>query len=587
MPIAWLDQMLPFKPEGRKSDRQAVKNALSQLRKGNKPKKGAKLDLEISEDSEPVTLSLENGRVWIDLWAFFDHVEAGEYGEAKALIAAGAEPKPLEEGTGHNENWQRTFDLFAEKKRELLRAAKANTGRSQVMRETRNHLLKRSLVPGIGKEVPIATVREAIEPIGFPWEQLRPEGELRRDPLPAVLAEILSDSSSSSPEHLLVVGGGGAGKTLAAISAFLLLTDGLADPETAEEARLVFYIDGQKDTQGDPEPPLASDAWFEERLLELEADGRRPILIMPHADSFFSGAKASLSEIVNWRIFKECDALLCCSETFYEELKFSYGDQVFRLERWDVKDQKAFASALFAPKTWRNFEAWRDEDESGTRERLCKVPLHLSFVLPAVEGQADALESISTRWHLFDQLARARLNAAHLGDRKERLLSELAAIAHHFYAAGRPDDEAIAFSHKDLEAFLRSRDKKDLEERLAIIIHHTLIEDPPDGRVDFHFEDPAWGWFFVALHLGELLKSGQPAEPVLKAFAKPFSEPVLELCEEILADELSRHEEQILRSLLGALEDKKTAKAMTAAKRKTAEGQVARLLSLVESQVPA
>ena len=280
--------------------------------------------------------------------------------------------------------------------------------------------------------------------------------------------------------------------------------------------------------------------------------------------------------------------LLCCSETFYEdELKFTgYGDSVFRLERWVVKDQKAFASALFAPKTWRYFTDWRKEDESGTRERLSKVPLHLSFVLPVVEDQGDALESISTRWHLFDQLARARLDAAHLGDRKERLLSELAAIAHHFYAPGRPDDEAIAFNPKDLETFLRERDKKGVEERLAIIIHHTLIEDPPPGHVDFHFEDPAWGWFFVALHLGELLKSPQPAEPVLKAFAKAFSEPVLELCEEILCDEFSRHEEQILSSLRDALDEKKAAKTLTGAKRKTAEGQVARLLELVEARVP-
>ncbi len=396
--------------------------------------------------------------------------------------------------------------------------------------------------------------------------------------------------ADSAPERLLVVGGGGVGKTLAAISTFLSLTDALSDPETAEEARLVFYIDGQSDTHGDgSEPSLASNAWFEQRLLDLEAnDGERPVLVMSHGDSFFSGSGASLSETINWRIFKECDVLLCFSETFYEdEFKFTgYGDRVFRLERWIAKDQKAFASALFASKTWRRFVAWQNEDESGTRERLCRVPLHLSFVLPLVEGQADALESISTRWHLFDQLARARLDAAHLGDRKERLLSELAAIAHHFYVADRPDDEAIAFNRKDLEGFLRLRSKKNLEERLAIILHHTLIEDPPVAHVDFHFDDPSWGWFFVALHLGELLKSRQPAEPVLEAFAKPFSEPVMELCEEILADEFSRHEKQILHSLRSALEDKRAAKAMTAAKRKIAEGQVARLLGLVESQAP-
>jgi hypothetical protein len=588
VPRVHLDEALPYNPK-RTSARQAVRNALSQLHNGSK------LDLKISENDKTASLSLEDGRVWIDLWAFYDHVDAGEYGKARALIPGAAEPKPLEEDVRLSKFWQEAFNRFAEKKREVLRAVKATTGREQMMRDARDQLLKRSLIPGIGREVPIASVREAIEPIGFPWQEVRPEGKLKRDPLPAELAEILSGSSGSSPERLLVIGGGGAGKTLAAISTFLLLTDGLSDPETTEEARLVFFVDGQTATYGGgSEPTPASDDWFEQRLLDLEADdGGRPILVMSHADSFFSAAKGKLSEILNWRIFQECDVLLCFSETFYEdEFKFTgYGDRAFRLERWAAKDQKAFASALFARKTWQRFVTWQKADESGTRERLCKVPLHLSFVLPVVEDQADALESISTRWHLFDQLARARLDAAHLGDRKEQLLGELAAIAHHFYVADRPDDEAIAFNRKDLESFLRARDKKrdkkDLEERLAIVIHHTLIEDPPHGRVDFHFEDPAWGWFFAALHLGELLKSDQPAEPVLKAFAKPFSEPVMELCEEILADEFSRHEEQIMCSLQGAREDKTTAKAMTAAKCKTAEGQVARLLKTVEALVPA
>ena len=292
MKISALDEVLPPRPGGRKSDRGAVKNALSQMRNGTK------LDLDISERSKEVTLKTEKGRVWIDLWAFFDAVDDVDYKEARALIAAGAEPKPLEEEAAHNSLWQETFDQFAQKRREVLRAIKATTGRNQMMRDTRDYLLKRSLVPGIGREVPIASVRERIEAIGFPWKQMRPEGKLQRSPLPAKLAATLSDSDEQSPAHLLVVGGGGAGKTLAAISTYLLLTDSLTDPETAEDTRLVMFVDGQSDSHGDdPDAPLASNAWFEQRLLDLEADDAgRPILVMSHADSFFSKTEARLDE---------------------------------------------------------------------------------------------------------------------------------------------------------------------------------------------------------------------------------------------------------------------------------------------------
>jgi hypothetical protein len=278
--------------------------------------------------------------------------------------------------------------------------------------------------------------------------------------------------------------------------------------------------------------------------------------------------------------------LLCCSETFYErELKFSdYGSRVFRLERWIVRDQKAFASALFPPKTWRLFMDWQKEDETGTRERLCKVPLHLSFVLPLVQDQADALKSISIRWHLLDQLARVRLDAAHLGDRKEQLLSELGAIAHHFYVPDRPEEEAIAFNLKDLEDFLRSRNPRNVTERLALITHQALIESPAPARIDYHFEDPPWGWLFVARHLTQLLQAHRPPEPVLKALSKPLSKPIMELCEEILTEEFPRHEEQTLRSLQTALKDQRSADALTVAQRTLANDQVKHLLAIVEGQ---
>lgn len=574
MTRAQLEEVLPWRVERRKSERGAVKNALEHLRDKKK------LGLDINEGEQEVLMSSKG--IWVDLWVFFDHVEAGEYRKAaKLLPSGGSGPGPLETQKSEPKPLRTGLERFAKKRREVLKAIKASSGRNQMMLDARERLLERSLVPGVGREVPIGDVRTAIDPIGFPWRNLRSPRKLERKPLPAEIAEILSDPASSRPKHVVVVGDHGAGKTLAAISVYLQLTDSLEDVDAAAETRPVFYVDGQNDA---PEP-LATESWFEQRQLDADALGPdRPILIVSHADSFFLRANAKPDEVLNWPAFRESDVLFCCSESLYEEeLKFSeHLDRVFRLERWAVKDQKAFTTALFDNKTWRRFEAWRDEDKSGTREMLCMVPLNLSFVLPLVEEDDEALKSISTRWHLFDQLARLRLDASRLGDRKEQLMSELAAIAHHFYVSSK-DDEAIAFSRKELEDFLRDRSSKKVKTRRAILTYQTLILAPSTAHIDYHFEHPAWGRFFVALHLSELLTSSRASEPVLKAFAKPFSKPVLELCEEMLLEGFARHEDRTLQRLREALDDEETRGTLKPTQLKVADRQLRGLLKLAES----
>jgi hypothetical protein len=567
-----LEEVLPWRVERRQQERGAVKNALGHLRDKKR------LGLPVNAGDEEVLLGDE--RIWIDLWVFFGLVEAGKHLEAGGLLPAnGAGPAPLQEDLPIPDRWNETFALFSEQKQEVLDAVEARSGRNKMMLATRERLLARSLVPGVGRELPIGEARSAIDPIGFPWRNVRPRGKLERSPLPKELAKVLSDPARSSPKHLVVVGGHGAGKTLAAISTYLRLTDSVEEVKTAVESRPVFYIDGQNDVPA----PMATEGWLEQRLNDAEAlDHGRPILIMSHGDSFFGRDDASANEILNWPLFRESDVLLCCSEAFYEdELKFmEHLDDVFRLERWEARDQKVFTGALFRKQTWRLFESWRDEDETGARKLLCSAPLHLSFVLPLIEEGGDAIASISTHWHLFDQLARLRLDASHLSRKKDKLLGELAAMAHHFHVPGTKD-HAIAFNRKELEDFLYELSPKKVEWRRAILTYQTLLVAPPVAHIDYRFEHPQWGQFFVALHLSETLKTKRRSEPVVKAFAKRFSEEALRLCEEMVIEDLGRHQGWVLGSLRGALDEVETQEDLTASQLKAAKEQVLRLQAAV------
>lgn len=546
-----LERVLPEPREPRKDPQGAVKNALSKLWS----EEGAGLPIE--RETGRVKLPRDGGLLSVDLWEFLAHVAAGRYGSARKMVDSRtglALPEGHAEG---DELWRDTVEEFKRGRSLVLEAETATMGLMQAMGDTRRRLLKRSLLPW-AERLPIEEVRDAIEPIEFPWRLAIPGSQRVRRTLQAFMTGLLEGKADGHPTRLLVVGGHGRGKRLAATAVFLLLTDWLDDPgPPGAEIRPVIYVDGRADSL---EPGFATDAWLEQRLGEPGSNPLvRPIVIMPHADAFL--AKVQLDDALGWRLFRECDVLLCCGERFYETgLKYrDYASHIVRLEPWGREVQDTYAAALFPEDGRESLESWRDADQSGMREELCEVPLHLTLLLPQMRDGSVGLEQISIRWRLLDQLARERLAAAHLEGSVDDCMGELGALAHRFYEAYAPERMRVYFGLDDLREFLELRDPTNVSARLDAIVDDTMIAIPAGHVMEYRFEQPIWASFFTALYLAGVVRLGDPGARIMIAFDKPFSPQVVELYEEMLRDRMPRDGDRILGSLRRAfLEDEKT-----------------------------
>jgi hypothetical protein len=568
-----LVSVLPDRDNLETDRKKAMKGALSTLRNDKRYR------LSISREKDPVTMSHDQPHASIDLWEFFEFAQLKRYKEAAKLISAGSRgPVQLEKFADHNKLWKPMSKKFDLVKREVMAAVKGEIGSNRMMRDTRKLLLERSLVPGVGGEVQIGEVRGEIEPIGIPWYSLKPDTGLVLEPLPPYLSGLLEDEAT--PQRVIVIGDHGRGKTLAAIASYLEMTDHLEKADATHESRPIIYVDGEIEGL---DTGFATDEWLDEYLDKFDAIGHgQRIAIVPHADAFFLREKRPLKEILGWRMFREGDVLLCCSEQFYlTSLRFEgYATHVVRLEPWEPETQLAYISARFGKKTCAAFAAWRDADPTEMRAELCEVPLHLIYVVPIVGENDEALERISVRWHLFDQLSRLRLDTAGHALKEDDRFNELAAIAHRFYRSDSPSGSSIGFNPEELRDFLKGFDDRDPEARADALLNNTLLVAPPSGSDEHCFEMAAWGWFFAASHLARVLKLSDPPEPALKAFGKYFLPEVMDFCEEMLLEALPLHEETILGALRHALlEDEET--ELRPMQRAFSRSQVGYLLALL------
>jgi hypothetical protein len=560
--------VLPEPRVERKYPMQAVKTAL-----GNLWSKKKALGLPIEQRQSVPRLPRGSDVFSVDLWDFFQLAEEGKISQAYAMVKDVKRLKLPESGAGYESYWSLTVDRFARVREEVIEKANARWGRARKTKEMRDRMLARSLVPWTEPLVPIGEVREKMEAIEFPWSLLRskvpavPTGTLQ-----AYLASLLEADDRAHPERLLVTGGHGCGKTLAAIAGFLLLSDGLAESEDELAVRPIVFVDGYADAT---EPDFASDRWLEAQL--RGGDGpERPIVIMTHADAFLRQAGDQLPAVLGWRLFRDCDLLLCASEHFYEQhLKYTeYLTYVARLEPWSEDHQDSYADALFGIERMEDLRTWRAEDPSGLRTDLCKVPLQLSFLLPLIRRESPERERISMPWHLLDQIARERLSASHL-PHVEDYLVELAAVAHKFYGPG----DSVGFTLVQLEDFLKSREHTDIKKAVGLLVDETLITFPTKVSNEYRFERAVWGHFFTAYHLANTLTLRGATESPIKAFGRPFSAKVLDFCREMLAEWMPLHEETIVESLRSALAD--GAEARDARQREIARAQLADLQSFL------
>jgi hypothetical protein len=550
---------------------QALSDALTALRRD--------YGLQITRSRRPV-LEVEQPGAWIDLFDFFAFAETERYPEAWALIERGQVPDtPL----GADEFWTETLQRFERCRVEVERAVKGVTRRGTVMRGVREHLLNHTLVAGVGPETPIGQIREQLDSLTSAWQSVRPEVE-EGGPLPKYLRDTLIDGGRA-PRRIVVVGAPGSGKALTAISTFLRLTDILEQPREPGELRTVLFVDTRMEgTQAG----FGGEEWLEKQLAAVghEAGDGRPIAIVAHADAFLARSGRPTREVLQLPLFAETDVMLCCNELHYEQvLRFTqYGTHVVRLCPWDEDQQRTYVLTLYDQQMLDAFEAWRDADE--TRKVLCRVPLHLTYVLWLLDmdykdSAKHRTERISGRAQLLESVARMRIKTQGVdGSEVDTVMNELGAVAHRFNRTSSPSDPAITFPSQALREHLGADGDHDIAARYDTLTRKTLLGVSAEGADEVRFEDALWGWFFTAYHLVRTVQGSGTTSAVLDAFGRLYWPNVMELCEELLRDRLQLNEDAIVTGLREALEAT-PAPGITAAYRRVAREQIAYLLGVL------
>lgn len=551
-----LIELLAEHDRGAAHQDEALRNALTKLR-GH--------DLRIEHGQNPVKMSQSQPFAGIDLWEFFAHVKLRRFQEAHALIADGQEPYLLP-GVAYTDHpvWKDTLTAFEQARDVTLAAVSSSSRRQRSMMATRDRLLARSLVPGVGQPTPIREVRERIERLQVPWHQERPQ-EARPDlRLPDYLHELLADPGTL-PTQAIVVGGVGAGKTLTAISTFLRLTDPLGG-----SGRTVLYADAEIEGSA---VDFGERSWLQRRLREAGAGKEeRPVVVVPHGDAFLS-RQADLRLALDRELFREHDLLLCCgSQVYSRRLSYEdFGTHVFHLEPWHQELQEIFALALVGKRRYAEFVGWQEEDP--TRRQLCGVPLHLVHVLALLDEDSRALTEISTPPQLLEGVARMRLSVSRPAFDHDELIEDLGSAAHKFYADASPSDAPIHFTAEELKQHLRARHRKDAPTRGDAMINKTLLAVSP-GSQSIRFEDPAWARFFVARHVTHtLLYDPENAAYVLSRF---LSSSMMGFCEQMLRERIDRYRDEIEETLRQLLNQPR-ANELPAARMRIAREQAAYL----------
>ncbi len=556
-------------PARRKDDKKAVRMALRALRKA--------LPVEI-EGKETVKLTADPKRFQVDLWEFLDLVAESRYEEAHD-IDMGPLDSPIG-AAGNGSYWSETLEHLEAARAEVRAKLAAGPLLLRSIEETREELLETPVAPGVAREITIREVHEKVVGLHFRWRTDRPHGKPRSGPLAHYLSEVLGHGTGR-PRRVIVKAGPGMGKTLTAKLTYLRLTEEAAEKKVL---RPVLYLDA---TVEGSQHGFGSDEWFEQRLRASGTDpASRTVVILAHADSVLSGAEVDLTALLGGKMFEKHDILLCCSDQLYSRgLKYgSYATHVITLEPWTAVMQSEFAESFAGPEVRQAFETWRDEDIHDawdTRERLCSVPLHLAHLLAFVADGSESLARISTRWHVFDQVAAVRLQKMHFGEAEAHAcIRDLGSLAHRFYVAGESADRPIGFSGEELRLFLREVGAPDPDTHAAKLLDRTFLQPPGPASDEIHFEETSWGWYFVSWHLRQSLLEPDPPQRPLRAFSKFFSLEVMEIFKEMVREVISRHEEKILASLRDALFDD-PGKDLQPAARSIAREQIGYLLGIL------
>ena len=550
---------------------QALSDALAHLR--------GRYGLEITRAHRPV-LEPEQPRASIDLFDFFALAESGRYPEAWKLIEKGQVPATPSGPDGY---WTESLRRFERCRLDVTRAFDADGERGRSMKATRQRLLARTLVAGVGPDTHIGEIREQLDSLTSAWRAVRPAVPAQ-GPLPDYLRERLVEDAQA-PRRVVLVGAPGSGKALTAILTFLRLTDILERSSGPGELRTVLFVDARSEGN---EPGFGGEEWLQERMAAAghEASDGRPIVIVPHADAFLARSGRNPREALALPLFAKADVMLCCNELYYEKaLRFTgYATHEVRLLPWDHDQQRTFALALYDEDILEALEDWRRAEDA--REVLCRIPLHLTWVLSLLDlarrgGDEHGVERVSKRSQLLESVARMRIQVQGADESEiDGMMDELAAIAHRFNRASSPADVAITFPSLELREHLQAVGDEEVDARYDALTRKTLLGAPAEGREELRFEDALWGWFFTALYIVRIVQRGGSPTSVLGVFSRLYWPNVMELCEELLRDRLRFHDEVIVTALRDALEAPE-APGVSPVRRRIAREQIAYLLGVL------
>lgn len=521
----------------------ALRNTLDKLRH---EQKYGRYGLQVA-GPDPLVLVRPQSRLRVDLWDFLAIVKERRFEKAREFLAGRDKLALPEAAEADATPWQEAIDAFAAAVALVERETSAAATRGEIMLRTRTDLLSKRLVPGLEPSASIETLRERLELMPLAWSLTRWPGS-RPASLPPVgsyIAETLL-RATDSPSQIMVAGPPGSGKALTAISTYLRLTECFVDEGQEDHGRTVLWLDGRREGT---DPDFGTDQWLAERFEAAGAElTARPVVVMVHADAFLAANEDRLDTILNLRLFRDADLLLCCNEQFYVKTlaHAGYGTHEIRLDDWEPELQSTYVRALYDEDVCNRFEDWRRH--YGSRALICRSPLHLHYVASLIATNDEDLQTIERRWQLFSRIATVRVRSTSSKRLGPELMDDLGAIAHRNFRGHRP----ISFSAQDLLEGLQRRGIPNPEKRTSALIEHTVLDSPTGGE-ELRFEDMLWGWFFVAYWLYRTITNKTlGSEDILRAFEKLFSPAVMGRCEEMLCDWPERGE--ILDPLRRALE---------------------------------
>jgi hypothetical protein len=498
-------------------------------------------------------------RVTVDVLKIIDLVAEKRYDEARQLLTRGRFVAKLDMAPRSvRVKCSETMVQFDQACNELRGDAPrlvlvTRKSRERIERDLSN-VMSLPVARGVPGGPRVRAVRRMMQQAPLPWIDHHRGTKHALKLLIPVLENALrhEKDGDSRVERVFLCGGPGSGKSLLAAMTFLALAKTFLD--SADDARTSFtplLFDVSREMR---DPDFGTDRWLARLYRDLSIrPGLRPIFVLQRVDALLSQRLAELDAVLRWRLFNGVDALFACQWPFFARHLERRGveTRLVRLEPWGGPLQLDFASHAHGTKGRDRLAAWHAKDPQHVE--LTSIPLHLVQVGAALASD-QALGGIRNERHLYREVAKLRIRRdAISAEEADARMATLGALAHEFYDETRAAAlKPIEFSSRGLRDWLQERGHNPAVASawLDVLENHTLLDT--DFSTDhIGFENPRWGWYFVAFYIAEILE--HRPEQTLLAFRKFLTTDVTNFLVGMLGDVVERRPERARNALSNAL----------------------------------